>query len=99
MQIDDFSRNLLHVQNNHGQFYFFKCYFSLSNVQHYFSKLERILILMINFRQIIEIFEINFYNTLSAFNSNAHLTFKFMNFDYVSLKNIIDVYMVKNMDA
>jgi len=54
---------------------------------------------MINFRQIIEIFEINFYNTLSAFNSNAHLTFKFMNFDYVSLKNIIDVYMVKNMDA
>jgi hypothetical protein len=96
MQIDDFSRNLLHVQNNHGQFYFFKPYFSLSNVHHYFLKLERILILMINLRKIIEI---NFYNTLSAFNSKAHLTFKFMNFEYVSLKNIIHVYMVKNMDA
>ncbi len=51
---------------------------------------------MINLRKIIEI---NFYNTLSAFNSKAHLTFKFMNFEYVSLKNIIHVYMVKNMDA
>jgi hypothetical protein len=74
MQIDDVLRDLLHVQNNHGQFYFFKPYFSLSNVQNYFSKLEMILILMINLRKIIEIFEINFYITMSEFNSNAHLT-------------------------
>ncbi len=56
MQIDDVSRDHLHVQNNHGHFFFFKPHFSLSNVQHYFSKLERILMLMINLGKIIENF-------------------------------------------
>jgi hypothetical protein len=55
--------------------------------------------LMINLRKIIKTFEINFYNTLSAFNSNAHLTFKIMNFENVSLRNIIHFYMVRSMDA
>jgi hypothetical protein len=60
-----------------------------------FQNWRGFLVLMINLRKIIK----NIYNTLSAFNSNAHLTFKIMNFEDVFLKNIIHFYMVKSMDA
>jgi hypothetical protein len=41
MQIDNVSI-LLHVQNNYDNWFFFKHPFSLSNVHHSFSKLNKI---------------------------------------------------------
>ncbi len=51
MQIDDVSKVLLHVPNYYAQWIlFFQTSFFLSNVHHSFSKLERILTLIIIFK-------------------------------------------------
>jgi hypothetical protein len=48
MQIDNVSKVFLHVQSNYDNFVlFFKCPFSLSNLHHSFSKLNKVLTLMI----------------------------------------------------
>ncbi len=57
--------------------YFFQTFFSLSNVQHSFSKLKRILILTIKKIKALEVDEIHFLTHLiNAFASNMLLIFK-----------------------
>jgi hypothetical protein len=64
---------------------FFK-HFSLSIVQHSFSKLKRILILTIFFKKSLEVDEIHFLTHLiNVFLSNMFLTLKIMNFDNMFL--------------
>jgi len=89
MQIDHVSRFLLHVQSNYENGYFSKHYFSLSNVHHSFSILERILTLMIIKEKSLNINKIHFKTHLNIFVSNVFLTVKIMNFENVSLTNVI----------
>jgi hypothetical protein len=60
MQIDDVSRFLLDVQNNYENGFFFKHFFPLSIVHHSFSKLKRILTLMIIKEKSLEINKLHF---------------------------------------
>jgi len=73
MQIDEVSRVFLHVLNNYGHFFyfFFKHPFSLSNVHHSFSKLERILILIIRKTKALEVGQIHFKTHLNTFISKV----------------------------
>jgi hypothetical protein len=87
MQIDDVSRFLLHVQNNYEN-----GFFPLSIVQHSFSKLKRILTLMIMKEKLLEINKFHFKTHLNIFVSNVFLTLKIMNFENVSLAKVIHFY-------
>jgi hypothetical protein len=89
MQIDHVSRFLLHVQSNYENGYSSKHFFSLSNVHHSFSILERILTLMIIKEKSLKINKIHFKTHLNIFVSNLFLTLKIMNFENVSLTNVI----------
>jgi hypothetical protein len=63
-------------------------------------KFERILTLLIKKKTGIEMIEIYFYNTFECIWFKHVLALKFMNFEYVVLKNIIHFYeVVKNMNA
>jgi hypothetical protein len=89
MQIDHVSKFLLHVQSNYENGYFSKHFFSLSNVHHFFSKLKRILTLMIIKKKSLEINKIHFKMHLNIFVSNVFLTLKIMNFENVPLTKVI----------
>jgi len=65
--------------------FFFKCFFSLSNVHHSFSKLEMILILIIIKEKSFEIGKIHFKTHLNMVVSNVFFTLKIMIFEIVSL--------------
>jgi hypothetical protein len=97
MQIDDVLRIFLHVQNNYGHF-FFKHPFSLSNVHNSFSKLERILILIIR-KKILEVGEIHFKTHLNTFVSNMFLILKIMNFENVFSTKVIHFDVIQSLDA
>jgi hypothetical protein len=60
--------------------FFVNVFVSLSSVHHSFSKLERVLILMIKKEKALEIGEIHFRTHLNTFVSNMFLTLKVMNF-------------------
>jgi len=66
-------------------FYFFKILFSLSNVRHSFSQLEKILILITKKEKGVEIGEIYFTTHLNTFGPNVLLFLKIMNFESASL--------------
>jgi hypothetical protein len=86
MQIDDVSRILLHVQNNHHNLVIFSnIFFSLSNVDHSFSKLKRVLTLVIIEAKEFEIGNFHFKVHLNIFISNMLLTLKIMNLKNASL--------------
>ncbi len=72
--------------------------FELSNVHRSFLKLEMILTLMIIRVKGFETFF--FYITnLNTFGSNMLLTLKIMGFKNVALKNVVDIYVIKGMNA
>ncbi len=81
-------------------FYFFsKHHFSLSNVQHSFSKLEMVLTLIITRAKRIEIGGIRFSTHLNAFDSNVFLALKIMNFEDATLTKIIQFYAIKKHEC
>jgi len=47
MQIDDFSKVFLHVQNNDGQSYFFQIYIFVIKCAPFLLKIGEVLILMV----------------------------------------------------
>ncbi len=72
--------------------------FKLPNVHHSFLKLEMILTLMIIRAERFETFF--FYITnLNTFGSNVLLTLKIMGFENVALKKVVDIYVIKGMNA
>ncbi len=81
------------IMNN---LFFFKHPFLLSNVHHSFSKLKRILlILILEKKKTLKIGEICFKTHLSTFSSNVFLTLKIIKFENVSLTQVIHFYVFK----
>jgi hypothetical protein len=70
-----------------------------NRVHRSFSKLERILILMIQRAKRINIENFNFYNTFQHFGSNVVLAIKCMNFEDLFLIKVIHFYVKKHMNA
>jgi hypothetical protein len=70
-----------------------------NRVHRFFSKLERILILMIQTTKGINIETFNFYNTFQHFGSNVVLAIKCMNFEDVFSLKVIHFYVKKHMNA
>jgi hypothetical protein len=99
MQIDDVSRGFLHVQNNYGHCFFFQTSFFIINVHHSFSKLERILLLIIRKTKALEIVEIHVKTHLNTFVSNMFLILKIMNFENVFSTKVIHFDVIQNLAA
>jgi len=68
-------------------------------VQYSFSKLERILTLMIRRAKGLELMKIIFMTLLSTFGSEIFLTLKIMDFENVILINKIHIYVIEGMNA
>jgi hypothetical protein len=66
-------------------------------VHHSFSKLERILTLMIFIKHELEKLKIKFTKHLSIFDSNMFLALKLINFEGVHLTKVIHCYVGKNI--
>jgi hypothetical protein len=64
-------------------------------VHHSFSKLEKILTLMIFIKNEIEKLKIKFTTHLSKFGSNMFLALKLINFEDVHLTKVIHFYVGK----
>jgi hypothetical protein len=68
-------------------------------VHHSFSKLERILTLMIRRAKGLELINFIFTTDLSTFGSNMFLTLKIMDFENVALIKVIHIYVIEGMIA
>jgi len=66
-------------------------------VHHSFSKLERILTLMIISTKGLELMKVIFVVNMSTFGSNVLLTLKPMDVENVALTKIIHIYVIKSM--
>jgi hypothetical protein len=78
---------------------FFSNIHFLLYLHHFFSKLERTLILMITRQKTLEIIVIFFFNTCSCLCSKCVSTLKIMKFENVFLTIVSHFYVVKNMYA
>jgi hypothetical protein len=72
---------------------FFKC------LLHFFSKLERILTLMIRKVKGYKLKKIIFTTNLNTFGFKMFLTLKIMDFENVPLTKVVHVYVIKGMNA
>jgi hypothetical protein len=68
-------------------------------VNHSFSKLKRILILMIIKEKELEINKFILKTHLNIFVSNLFLTMKIMNFEILSLTKVIHFFVIYSMHA
>jgi len=68
-------------------------------VHHSFSKLERILTLMIKKEKELKLVKFTFTTHLSTFGSSMFLALKIMNFEYEVLTKVIHLCVVKNMNS
>ncbi len=80
-------------------FIFFKHLFFLSNVHHYFWKLERILTLMIRKEKGLELMKIIFIIHLNTLGSKMFLTLKIMDFENVALTKVVHIYVIEGINA
>jgi len=65
-------------------------------VHHSFSKLERILLMIISTKG-LELMKVIFVVNMSTFGSNVLLTLKPMDVENVALTKIIHIYVIKGM--
>ncbi len=68
-------------------------------MHHSFSKLERILTLMIIRAKGFEIIKIMYITNLNTFGSNVFLTLKIMDFEILALTKVVHIYVIKGMNA
>jgi hypothetical protein len=64
-----------------------------------FSKLERILTLMIISTKGLELMKVNFVINMSTFGSNVLLTLKTMDVENEALTKVIHIYVIKGMNT
>ncbi len=78
---------------------FFKRLFFLPNMHHFFSKLERILTLMIRRAKGFKLRKIVSITNLNTFGLKVLLTLKIMDFENVPLIKVVHVYVIEGMNA
>ncbi len=92
----------LHVQSTQTLRMDNPCFFYtslfLTNVHHFFLKLESILILMIIREKKFELM-IFLITHLSTFGSKVLLTLKIMDFESLALTKIVHIYVIEGMNA
>jgi hypothetical protein len=87
MQIDDVTNVIKHSKLWGGQFlcFFQTSFFLIKCAHNFFSKLERIIILMIKRAKELKLANFIFATHLNIFGSNVFLALKVMNFENVFL--------------
>ncbi len=78
---------------------FLKRLFFLPNVHHFFSKLERILTLMIKRAKGLELKKTIFLTDLNTFGLKVLLTLLIMDFENVPLTKVAHVDVIEGMNA
>jgi len=78
---------------------FFKHFVFLPNVHHSFSKLEKILTLMIKKTKGLKLMNFFLKTLLSTSGSKVLLTLKNMDFENVCLTKVVHIYVIEGMNA
>jgi hypothetical protein len=68
-------------------------------VHHFFSKLERVLTLIIRRAKGFELKKIIFITNLNTLGLKVFLNLKIMDFENVSLTKVVHVYVIEGMNA